>query len=169
MTARPAATPEGVIADSNIYLSPHTKRQHSQGRTAPAPAPAPAACARADACHARAGSCDGPPTKLKLRVGGAWFKGPWPHLLPEQAREAPSGSRRRLRRGVYLPCRAAPTSAGCMPPEPARDEGVQFRPPVRPFNHCRAALQSVTSWNACARGPAGVGRGVCTGGAPLRV
>ena len=59
---------------------------------------------RADACHARAGSYDEPPTKLKRRVGWVEFEGLGSHPPPEPAKEVPSGSRRRLPRSTDV-CR----------------------------------------------------------------
>ena len=96
--------------------------------------------------RARGLSCDEPPTKLKVRVGGpgparAASRGRRvgeqgdPGPAPEADKAAPSGRRRRRRRAVCPPCRAAPTSAVCTPPR-AR---TVTRRAGRGGRRCRAA------------------------------
>ena len=99
-------------------------------------------------------SCDELPTKLKLglRVGGPWAEGPGPHPLQGQARAAPSGIRRMLRRAACPPCRAAPTSAGCMPPRARRRRAGRGGRRFRAASRCRATSRAPSCPQALRQG-----------------
>ena len=92
---KPSAA-EAVNTKQNI-------RQNVRRSRRPGPGPA----------RAGRGSCDEPPTKLKLRAGGPEAEGPGRPRRQGPARATPSGCRRRRRRAACPPCRAALTSAMC--------------------------------------------------------
>ena len=84
--------------------------------------------------------CDEPLTKLKVRVGGPVGRsrrvgGVWQPRHQGQGRAAPIEYRRRRRRAACPPCRAAPTSAGFMPPR------ARSRHAGRGGRRCRAATR----------------------------
>ena len=94
-------------------------------------------------------SLDGPPTKLKVKVGGPGRGGTGGGGRPRRRRRGtrgPSAGRRRRRRAASPPCRAAPRSAASRPRRARRRRGGRGERPCRAATRRRATSRG-------ARGP----------------